>query len=318
MEQIESSVWKKSCNLFFLGSVLSKLYEISEGFGSFIIFTFLHRASDHVTCPQCPGSPHHPDPVPGLTRQVFRVTPSQTLYLGSHVHSLQGVIPPHPVYWSHGHILHGDTPPRHCTWILMSAISRVTPKTIYMGSHFHSLQGQPLPRHCTLGHKSIVPRVTPPSQNLYPGIWVHSLQGDYISQTLQLGSYVQNLQGVPHPRPWPWGHSSRFQGEPISQPCTCGCTSTLPKVTPALRPCTWFSHPVSRVTPLLRPYTWGHRSTESRLNLSQTLYLWLQVHSLHGNPLPYTVPGVTHSCLQGELGSCIQRLPCDPHPVPCT
>ena len=78
-----------------------------------------------------------------------------------------------------------------------------------------------------------------------------------------------------------------------------------------------FSHLVCKVTPLPKPYTWWHRSTDPRLKLFQTLYLWLQVHSLHGDPLPDTIPGVTYPCLQGEdLGLHIQRFLCNPHPVP--
>ena len=94
---------------------------------------------------------------------------------------------PDPLSLSHGH-----TPPRHCTWILMSAISRVTRKTIYMAPHVHSLQGQPLPRHCTLGHKSIVPRVTPPFQNLYLGY-----------------EYTVSRETTP-PRPCTWGYTSKI------------------------------------------------------------------------------------------------------------
>lgn len=109
------------------------------------------------------------------------------------------------VTWPHSPWWH---PTQTLYWILMSAISRVTPKTIYLGSHVHSLQGQPLLRHCTLGHKSIVPRVTAPSQNLYLGIWVHSPGRPHLPdtapgvtrpkspgcptfQTMALGSFVQ-------------------------------------------------------------------------------------------------------------------------------
>ena len=86
-----------------------------------------------------PERPHLPDPVPRITCPVSRVTPlHQTLYLGSHFHSLQG----DPLLNLHlGHT---------------STVSMVAS----------------LPRHCTYGHTSTVFRVRTPSYFT----WVHISQ----------------------------------------------------------------------------------------------------------------------------------------------
>lgn len=209
----------------------------------FIIFAPpLQSQWSHVTCPQCPGWPHLPDPVPGLTCQVSRGLPSCDLVPRVTCSQSPRCHSPHPEYWSHGHILKGD----HS-------------QTLYLESNVCSIQGDPqdrihgitrpqspgstFPRHCTLGHKSIVPRVTPPFQNLY------------------LGSHVQNSR-VSHPRPWPWGHLSRFQGKPFPNPVPV-VARPLPLRWPALRPAPG-SHIQSPGWLPLRTYTWGHRSTDPR------------------------------------------------------
>ena len=86
-----------------------------------------------------PERPHLPDPVPRITCPVSRVTPlHQTLYLGSHFHSLQG----DPLLNLHlGHT---------------STVSMVAS----------------LPRHCTCSHTSTVFRVRTPSYFT----WVHISQ----------------------------------------------------------------------------------------------------------------------------------------------
>ena len=85
-----------------------------------------------------PERPHLPDPVPGITCPVFRVTPlPQTLYLGSHFHSLQGnplpnlhlghtstvpmvtSLPRHCICNYTSTVFRGRTP-NHCTWVHIS------------------------------------------------------------------------------------------------------------------------------------------------------------------------------------------------------
>ena len=85
-----------------------------------------------------PERPHLPDPVRGITCPVSRVTPlPQTLYLGSHFHSLQGDL------LLNLHLGHTSTVsmvvslPRHCTCSHMSTVFRVR-----------------TPNHCTWIHIS--------------------------------------------------------------------------------------------------------------------------------------------------------------------
>ena len=111
-----------------------------------------------------PERPHLPDPVPEITCPVSRVTLlSQTLYLGSQFHSLQGSRDPlsnlhlghtstvsmvaslsKHYLWSHVHCLlpiigPGFTYPK---------VSYMTPiLSLYMRSHAHSLQGDPCWRY---------------------------------------------------------------------------------------------------------------------------------------------------------------------------
>ena len=90
------------------------------------------------------------------------MTSSQTVHLGSHVHSLR------------------VTPPlRHYTCSHISMVPRVYPsQTLYLGLHVHSLHGDPLPDHA--------PEITCPQ-----------FQGDPTSDTLHLGPQVHSPQVYP-------------------------------------------------------------------------------------------------------------------------
>ena len=113
-----------------------------------------------VTLQQYPGCPSCPKPAPGdicpvtrvntlpnpalgVTCPESRVTLSQKLYLGSHVHSLQG-----------------DPLPRPCTWGNMSTVSRVIQLPMYLASDV------------TVSRVSHLPDPAP------LGSYVHDLQGD--------------------------------------------------------------------------------------------------------------------------------------------
>ena len=108
------------------------------------------------------------------TASVSSVNSSQTLYLGSYVHSIQA----DPISLN-----------------------------LYLGSHFHSIQGDSTSRACTWCHMSSVSRENPPPRH-YLGSNVHSLQSNPISLTLYLGSYVHSIQGDSTSRACTWCHMS--------------------------------------------------------------------------------------------------------------
>ena len=71
---------------------------------------------------------------------------------------------------------------------------------------------------------------------------IHSFQGNPPPQTLFLWSHVHSLQGDPSLQTLCWSHIYSFQGDPLSQACTWVHMSTVYRVTPPSRPCTWGSH----------------------------------------------------------------------------
>ena len=136
---------------------------------------------------------------------VSRVTPPPRPSTWAYMSSLQGyplpdLVPrvtcpqsarchsPHPEYWSHGHILKGDTPPRHCTWILMSAVSRVTPKPIYMGSQS---PGSTFSQTLHFGSQVHSPQGDSSLPEPVPGVTYPKSPGCPTSQAMALGSFVQ-------------------------------------------------------------------------------------------------------------------------------
>ena len=135
------------------------------------------------------------------TSTVSRVTPSQTLYLGLHVHSL-----------------HGDTPSQ----------------TLNLGSHIHSLQGEDSQTVHGV-HISKVSYVNP-LQTLHLGSYVHSLHCDTPCQNLHLGLHIHSPPWTVFPRFVHRVTCPHSPGDPASLTLYCGIMTT---VTKPHRPGTW-------------------------------------------------------------------------------
>ena len=123
-----------------------------------------------------PERPHFPGLVPGIICPVSRVTPlPQTLYLGSHFHSLQGNLLPNllaslPRHCTCGHMstVFSMRTPNHCIWVHISQSLLQDPiLSLYMRSHVHDVY-----------------RGDPDFQTLYLGLHVHRLQGEPTSSEL--------------------------------------------------------------------------------------------------------------------------------------
>ena len=117
-------------------------------------------------------------PSPGIIFTGSRVTPSEILYLRSHIYSLQGE--PYPQTLSEGnHPVSQETP-----------TSR--PYPLGLKSTFSRVTLSPIP--CTLGHISTVSKVTSPPR---PFTWGHMCTLSRLSAT---------------PRPCTWAKSPQSQG----------------------------------------------------------------------------------------------------------
>ena len=138
-----------------------------------------------------------------------------------------------------------------------------------------------------------------PSQTIYIGTHIHTLQGQPLLQTLHFVPHAQSPQGDPHSRNCTCTVGPVYtvsRETPPHRPCIWGFTAKVSRVNPPCGPCTWVtvsrvspSRPwtwghistVSWVTPLCRHYTWGHISTVSRVIRSpQTEQLGSHVHNL--------------------------------------
>ena len=200
---------------------------------------------------------------------LSRVTPFQTLKLGSQVHTSQGDCILQTRTWGHTSTdFMVNTLPTPWNWNHRSTVSRLTS---YL-------------RPCLWVHKSTVSRVTPPPRYCTQGLMWHpfqtlnleshvlSLWGDNTSQCLHLRSNFHSLQGYPLPDPvaadtYPqsqvWPHTPDPFPEvtyPVSvvkhfhRPCTWGNTSTATRVTPLSRPVPGVTYPLSqRWHPSLHP-----------------------------------------------------------------
>ena len=99
-------------------------------------------------------------------------TPSQTLNLGSHIHSLQG---------KDSQTVHGV----HISKVFHANSLQI----MHLDSQVHSLQGDIPPRPCTCGHTSTVSIVTPPATTC---IWDHMsiVHHGRSSPDLYIGSHI--------------------------------------------------------------------------------------------------------------------------------
>ena len=99
-------------------------------------------------------------------------TPSQTLNLGSHIHSLQG---------EDSQTVHGV----HISKVFHANSLQI----MHLDSQVHSLQGDIPPRPCTCGHTSTVSIVTPPATTC---IWDHMsiVHHGRSSPDLYIGSHI--------------------------------------------------------------------------------------------------------------------------------
>ena len=132
------------------------------------------------------------------------MTPSQILYLRSHIYSSLRD-PPRPCTWVTHPQSQGDPtsqtvkPGSHINSFQVNS----PPQTLYLGSHVHSPR---VTLASTWGHMSTFYRVTPLPGPAPRVIWPGSTV--IPSQTLYLGSHVQSLQGDPHPKLFTWHHTS--------------------------------------------------------------------------------------------------------------
>ena len=129
----------------------------------------------------------------GHTSTISRVNPSQTLYLGLHVHSLHGDTAPNP----EPGVTHPQSSQRRLSTVHrvhISKVSFVNPlQTMHLNSQVHSLQNDIPSRPCTCGHPSTVSIVTPPATTC---IWGHlsTVHHGESSSDLYIGSHAHILQ----------------------------------------------------------------------------------------------------------------------------
>ena len=145
----------------------------------------------------------HPDPVPGVTFPVSRVTPPPPLDLNLWIQSTDfRVTLPHQSehLGLRGHSSHCELCSQTICWCYMSTVSKETPSQVwYLRSHAFIPRGD-LSQALYLG-SHIQSLLCAFSQTQYLVTQVHSLWGDVISQTLYVG-HMSTVSSVnPHPDP---------------------------------------------------------------------------------------------------------------------
>ena len=133
------------------------------------------------------------------TSTVSRVNPSQTLYLGLHVHSLHGDTPSKTLkLGSHIRSLQGEDL-QIVHGVHISKVSFVNPlQTMHLNSQVHSLQDDIPSRPCTCGHPSTVSIVTPPATTCIWGYMFIAHYGQF-SPDLYIGSHIHILEVTQSP-----------------------------------------------------------------------------------------------------------------------